>query len=75
MLLVAESLGVGCWGPVGNVLVGERGQSAKDFAQVGVGINTLAAAVFDDGVEDRSALARVSSAYEEPVALFMESFP
>ena len=62
-------MGVGCRGPVGDVLVGERGQLGEDLAQVGVGVDALASAVFDDRVEDGSALARIDVAHEEPVLL------
>jgi hypothetical protein len=58
-----------------DLVVGQRGQFAQDLPQVGVGIESAPTAVFDDGVEDGSALARVCIADEEPVLLFMESFP
>ncbi len=59
-LLLAESAGVGCRGPVLDLPVGERGQFGEDLAQVSIGVDALASAVFDDGVEDGSALARIA---------------
>ena len=67
--MLAESAGVGCRSPVVDLPVGKRGQFGEDVAQVGVGVDASATAVFDEGVEDGSALARVDVAHEEPVLL------
>jgi hypothetical protein len=51
------------------MLVGEVRQAGEDVAQVGVGIDSSPAAAFDDGVNDRTALARPGFADKEPVLL------
>lgn len=44
-------------------------ETGEDVAEVGVGIDVSAAAAFDDGVDDRAALAGTCFADEEPVFL------
>ena len=73
--MLAESAGVGCRCPVFDLPVGERRQFGEDVAKVGVGVDALASAVFDDGVEDGAPFTRSGVAHEEPVFLVMESFP
>lgn len=48
-------------------MVFHHGQAGEDVVQVGVGIDAPAAAAFDDGVDDGSALACSGFANEEPV--------
>jgi hypothetical protein len=44
-------------------------QTGEHVAQVDVGIDAAAAATLDDGVDDRTALAGVRIADEQPVLL------
>jgi len=43
--------------------------------QVRIGIDSTTAAAFDDGVQDGAAFSGLGFANEQPVFLFMESFP
>ena len=50
-------------------MIGHVGQAAQNFAEILVRIESLSAAGFDHGVDDRAALAGVSFANEQPVFL------
>lgn len=64
-----RALGVcpGFGGDVFDPAGGHRGQSCEDVAEVDERVDAPAAAAFDDGVEDGSALAGFGGSYEEPV--------
>ena len=51
------------------LMIGHLRQSGEDVAKIGTWINASAAAGFDDGVDDRSALAGSRFSDEEPVFL------
>ena len=55
----------------GDVVVGQVWEAGEGVAQVGVRIDSSAAAAFDDGVDGRAAMAGTGFADEEPV-LFAE---
>jgi hypothetical protein len=52
-----------------DLAVGHVGQASEHVAKISKGIESAAAAVFDDGVDDRAALAGIGIADEEPVFL------
>ena len=52
-----------------------NGKPCEHIAQVSVRIDAAGAATLDDGVEDGAAFAGIGIAEEEPVFLFMRSFP
>jgi hypothetical protein len=43
--------------------------------EVSVGLNTVAPATFDNGVNDSAALAGLGITKKQPILLFMEGFP
>jgi hypothetical protein len=53
--------------------VGHVGQASEDIAQVGERIEAAPATVFDDRVDDGTALASLGISDEEPVFLVMLS--
>jgi hypothetical protein len=53
-------------------MIGHFGQASQHVLKVSVGIDTPAAAAFDDGVNDGSAISGIRIAHEEPV-LFSQS--
>ena len=58
-----------------DLAVGHIGQAVQNIAQVSEGILVAAPATLDEGVNDGAALARIRFPDEEPVFLFMQSFP
>ncbi len=56
-----------------DLMVGHAREASQDIAEVGVGIETPAAATFDDGVNDGAAFAGFGVADEEPVLFVMAS--
>jgi hypothetical protein len=57
----------------GDLAVGHVRQAGKHLAKISVGIESTAAAAFDDGVDDGAALAGLGVADEKPVFLVMTS--
>ena len=55
--------------------VGHEWEPCEYIAQVSVRIDAAGAATLDDGIEDGAAFAGIGIAEEEPVFLFMRSFP
>ena len=56
-------------------MVGQMREAGEEVAEVCVGIDVPAAAAFDDGVNDRTALASSRFADEEPVLFSDGSWP
>ena len=56
-------------------MVGQVWQAGEEVAEVCVGIDVPAAAAFDDGINDRTALANSRFADEEPVLFSNGGWP
>ena len=65
----------GFGGEVWDLPVGREGQPGQDVAQIGIRIESTTAARFNDGIEDGAAFPGLGFADEQPVFLFMGSFP
>jgi hypothetical protein len=50
-------LGPGCGRDFGDLVIGQMWEAGEDVAEISVGIDLSAAAAFDDGINDRAALA------------------
>ena len=57
------------WYDLWDLVIGHVGQAAQNIAEILVRIQSLSAASFDHGVNDRAALAGVGFADEQPVFL------
>ena len=62
-----RSFGPSAWRGLGDLGVLEARQAGEDVLQVGVWVDASFSATFDQRVDDGSALASPSFAYEEPV--------
>ena len=63
------SLGLGGWGDIGHLPVGQPGQPCEDFAEISVRVESAPAKAFDDGVDDGAAFAAGGVPDEGPVLL------
>jgi len=73
-MLVSE-LRPGFGREVFDLPVGGQGQAGEDMEQISIRIESATAAALDDGVEDGAAFPGLGFPDEQPVFLFMESFP
>jgi hypothetical protein len=63
------------WNNVFDLTIGHRRQPCQNVMQIGVGFNAMTSAALDDRVKDCAAFTRIGIPEEQPILLFMESFP
>ena len=56
-------------------MVSHEGKSTEEVRQVGLGFDSMAFARFNQGIDDRAAVADTGMSYEQPIARVMQGFP
>jgi hypothetical protein len=62
------------FGVISNLPVGHGGQTAQNVAEIGVGLQTVAAETLNDRVDDGTAFSRVGVSEKEPVLFLWKAF-